>query len=438
MANVPYSAGQSEVAPNAAPPDDYQRIQSSPADFGGQIAQGGEKLGQGAIGAGKFWGEVQVDGELNNRMQQLNDLAEHAKSLQGQDALNAQASIQDQKDQIVSAGRDALSTPEQQHRYDSTIRPFADRYISGQLSTHFVQQGRVHATNVNTDSGNLALNMIATNAMSDPDAVQHGIADYVTSRMKQLDIDGNTYDPTIAKATEAAAKQQAYKTYIEAVRAEDPAKAASLIEENADVLGAAAPALREQVRAQNTNIQAQTDGKTAWGNGASGPPAPGQSPAPQDQSTRPPNAVGQVIGADGSFVWTDKNGKTVAPKAGVQLPPEANGAPAPTTPQPAAPKGDAISLALPLLRHFEGLIYSPRWDINHQRIGYGSDTITRADGSVEPVTAFTGPITKEDAERDLLRRATLSRNDVLTNTGVVAWGKLTPQAQAALMSVSYN
>jgi hypothetical protein len=41
--------------------------------------------------------------------------------------------------------------------------------------------------------------------------------------------------------------------------------------------------------------------------------------------------------------------------------------------------------------------------VNALRTGYGSDTVTLADGRVVPVTADTR-VTREDAERDLARR----------------------------------
>ena len=98
-----------------------------------------------------------------------------------------------------------------------------------------------------------------------------------------------------------------------------------------------------------------------------------------------------------------------------------------------APVNDAASL----IAHFEGFRAAPYWDVNHWRVGYGSDTITHADGSIEKVTPFTR-VTQEDALRDLQRRTAMSRNDALVHVGAEAWSKLTPGAQAALTSLSYN
>jgi GH24 family phage-related lysozyme (muramidase) len=90
-----------------------------------------------------------------------------------------------------------------------------------------------------------------------------------------------------------------------------------------------------------------------------------------------------------------------------------------------------------VLRHFEGFKEKAYWDVNHWRVGYGSDTITKADGTVVPVTEST-VVTREDAERDLERRAALTQRGVVQKVGAEAWGKLSPKAQASLNSVAYN
>lgn len=95
-----------------------------------------------------------------------------------------------------------------------------------------------------------------------------------------------------------------------------------------------------------------------------------------------------------------------------------------------------------VIRHFEGFknrAYedrSPGAPTAH-RVGYGSDTVTRADGKVERVTPDT-VVTKEDAERDLERRATISQNQARGVIGEEAWSKLDGRAKASLTSIAYN
>lgn len=99
----------------------------------------------------------------------------------------------------------------------------------------------------------------------------------------------------------------------------------------------------------------------------------------------------------------------------------------------AVPTGDAPAL----LRSFEGFRAQPYWDSNAYRVGYGSDTITKPDGSVVKVTQGM-TVTPEDAERDLARRTKETENIAISQVGPDAWAKLPPEARAALTSTAYN
>lgn len=97
----------------------------------------------------------------------------------------------------------------------------------------------------------------------------------------------------------------------------------------------------------------------------------------------------------------------------------------------------AGSEAMSAIRGHEGFSATAYWDVNAWRTGYGSDTVTRADGSIEKVTRST-VVTREDAERDLARRTKEFQGGVISKIGNDAWGKLPAGAQAALTSVAYN
>jgi GH24 family phage-related lysozyme (muramidase) len=90
-----------------------------------------------------------------------------------------------------------------------------------------------------------------------------------------------------------------------------------------------------------------------------------------------------------------------------------------------------------MISHFEGFRPTPYWDVNHWRVGYGSDTITKPDGSVETVTKST-QVSPEDAKRDLQRRIGESQSAISSKIGADNWNRLTPGAQSALTSVAYN
>lgn len=108
-------------------------------------------------------------------------------------------------------------------------------------------------------------------------------------------------------------------------------------------------------------------------------------------------------------------------------------------PHPAAapvPDGVANSTA-DMIRHFEGFRTTPYWDVNHYRVGYGSDTVTKPDGSVVEVQPGM-TVTREDAERDLARRAQEGTTQARSQLGDDAWNRVGAKAQAAMGSVAYN
>ena len=96
-----------------------------------------------------------------------------------------------------------------------------------------------------------------------------------------------------------------------------------------------------------------------------------------------------------------------------------------------------------LLRGFEGYESTPYMDKKTSggnagyRVGYGSDTITRPDGSVVKVQAGM-TISKEDAERDLQRRISTEFLPRVKSQLGASYNGLTPNAQASLASLAYN
>ncbi|MCR9239688.1 MAG: hypothetical protein NXI17_23705 [Alphaproteobacteria bacterium] len=99
--------------------------------------------------------------------------------------------------------------------------------------------------------------------------------------------------------------------------------------------------------------------------------------------------------------------------------------------------GPASNQAAALLREFEGFREGTYWDVNAHRTGYGSDTITKADGSVHKVRKGD-KVSRADAERDLARRTKGFENTAIKQVGGKYWGALPVSARAALTSVAYN
>lgn len=101
------------------------------------------------------------------------------------------------------------------------------------------------------------------------------------------------------------------------------------------------------------------------------------------------------------------------------------------------PVGDYGAVANTIIG-FEGYRDTAYWDTNTYRTGFGSDTMTAADGTVSKVTKGT-KITREDAERDLARRINEEFvPSIIAKVGPEAWSSLSEGTQAALASVTYN
>lgn len=101
------------------------------------------------------------------------------------------------------------------------------------------------------------------------------------------------------------------------------------------------------------------------------------------------------------------------------------------------PNGDYRSFAGELLRGFEGFRSTPYWDVNANRLGYGTDTVTNPDGSYRSVQEGD-VVDKEGADRDLARRIPVFESVIVEQVGEEAWNRLPPHAKAALISVAYN
>ncbi len=99
--------------------------------------------------------------------------------------------------------------------------------------------------------------------------------------------------------------------------------------------------------------------------------------------------------------------------------------------------GDSVKVATAMLKHREGFQGTAKWDRNHLRLGFGSDTITDPQGGVHEVRAGDHA-TREDAERDLARRIPEFQRRVAREVGAESWKKLSPVVQGALTSMAYN
>ena len=93
--------------------------------------------------------------------------------------------------------------------------------------------------------------------------------------------------------------------------------------------------------------------------------------------------------------------------------------------------------AIDTIKQFEGFRSTPYWDVNAYRAGFGSDTVTLADGSVQKVVQGM-TVSLADANRDLVRRVGEFQQGVIADIGGERFDSFTTEQQAALTSIAYN
>lgn len=89
-----------------------------------------------------------------------------------------------------------------------------------------------------------------------------------------------------------------------------------------------------------------------------------------------------------------------------------------------------------LIKEREGFIEKPKYDVNAYRAGYGSDTVTLPDGSVQKIEPGMR-VSREDAERDLQRRInTEFVPKAAAKVGEENWSRLPENVRASLTSIA--
>lgn len=86
------------------------------------------------------------------------------------------------------------------------------------------------------------------------------------------------------------------------------------------------------------------------------------------------------------------------------------------------------------IEQFEGFSPTAYWDVNHYRIGFGSDTRTAGQIPVQPHDHTT----REEALANLAARMPAFEHRIISQVGLDHWQKLPSQAQSALLSMCYN
>ncbi len=263
IAEVPYTDTGAQVAPQVNAPDDYQRIDATPASFGGLIAKGLNEAGQGAVKAGQFFGQVAADNGTNDFQDYSNKLlyGDPSKTITGPDgkptqdlgylglkgraALDARPAVEAQLDEKLNDIRSGLQTPEQQLQFDNYSKRYRAR-ASEQIGSHADTQANTWYGAVNKSASDLALTHIAQNA-DNPTELAAGIADLRSARVKDAQLAGG--GPELVQAAIDGANRDGLKVQLETISVHDPARAAAILEKNKAIAGTDYEALAKQFKA---------------------------------------------------------------------------------------------------------------------------------------------------------------------------------------------
>ena len=86
---------------------------------------------------------------------------------------------------------------------------------------------------------------------------------------------------------------------------------------------------------------------------------------------------------------------------------------------------------------FEGFKGEAYWDVDHYRVGYGTDTLYDESGKPLEVTQNT-VVSKEQALKSLRKRITEDFVPIIKNSLGDSWDGLSDHAKAATVSITYN
>jgi tape measure domain-containing protein len=97
----------------------------------------------------------------------------------------------------------------------------------------------------------------------------------------------------------------------------------------------------------------------------------------------------------------------------------------------------SVNAAVGIIKDFEGFTSKSKYDVNAYRAGYGSDTVTLADGTIQKITEGM-TVSVADANRDLVRRIGEFQDGIKKQIGSDTFNSFDEKQQAALTSIAYN
>lgn len=203
--NIPYT-GVPEVEPTFAPAD-YQRIQATPREFGAQVGEGMEAVGQGLQHASDIYSDIAAQQATTSWRKQVNALMFGDPSkpgdaglygLHGQAFMEAREGKLKQIEDVTTQTLGTLGTARSQILFNNEARYYQAR-IEGEVGRQYGEESKAWGETVNNDQYQ---NAVADAALrpQDEDAATHALAEANAARVRRLQVLGQL-PMDISKAT---------------------------------------------------------------------------------------------------------------------------------------------------------------------------------------------------------------------------------------------
>ncbi len=250
MAQVPYSGGVPTTLPETRPPPDYQQIPTRLQDFGAAVGAGEEKLGEGALGAARFYGQVVASDASNKLMEGTTRILSGDPSqttigpdgrpvpdlgylaTRGADALSRRQSAEQQLEELRTQLRENLPSAKSQLEFDDFSRRFL-AYKSGEIGAHADQQANVWYGRVEKSQADNAIAGIRQNP-GDRGQVDRNTQLIIQARVRAAQrLIGDTQNPEATGVLQDAVnsgKADALEARIDALYPTDPTRAQQLLQ----------------------------------------------------------------------------------------------------------------------------------------------------------------------------------------------------------------
>jgi hypothetical protein len=274
MAQPPSSNGVPFASPSPTPPQDYQHIEATPSEFGGLIAQGGEKLGEGAITATKFYAQIAAQQAVNGWQDQANQTLADFKKLRGQDAMDAEPDVRQKLQESQDEAGSGLALPASQLEFNQNIRFLRSRF-EAEVGNHYDQQAQEWGIGVNQATFGTATNELQDATLRGDQAgviaAQKKISDALI-KTEQLKY-GQSLTPAMTADVLNRATAHSAVTQIEALMPTQPGRAQQVLDANRGALpGGVYDTLSTKLKEKNEDIGIQRGLDDAFTGGGGGAP----------------------------------------------------------------------------------------------------------------------------------------------------------------------